>query len=243
MKKNNLLLVLMAIFVIGMTVAVTACGKDDGDVPGNGDDNGYSSEMYAKLCDPLWGSFANSRMSFLSFSTDGTVMESFNRQEHYGTWSFQDNSYNTIEIYGNLTITEYLGESRLNLSFSGRDMTLYAPGTGKSMTFTDYSGGSGGSGGGGGNESDERVSTEVLCITVITSDGSKSVSDEVYHWYRGTYGSAPALYRSRSASDSDYVLLGRRNTDSTREGYRVSGFDYMATESPLLHTMKYYYFD
>lgn len=237
MKKKKLVFALMAILATVMSMSITACGGDDDDgEPGNGG----STQMYARLCDPLWGAFINSRTCFMSFGTDGTVTEGFNFKERYGTWSFTDNSGEKIKIDGNLIITEYLGESQLNLSFSGKTMTLYAPGTGKSVSFTDYSGGSGG---GGGTESDEKVATEVLCITVMTGGGSKSVTDEIFHWYSGTYGSSPALYKSRNAADWDYVLIGRRNTDSTREGYRVSGYKYMATESPILHTMKYYYFD
>ena len=235
--KKKLIFALMAILAIGMSMAIVACGSDDDDEPNGG---GGSTQMYARLCDPLWGGFAGSRIYFLSFSSDGSVTESVNGKEHYGTWSFPDNSGENIQINGNLSIIEYLGESRLSLSFSGKQMTLYAWSTGKSMSFTDYSGGGGG---GGGDDSNERVPTKVLCITVISSGGSKSVNDDEYDWYRGTYGSSPALYRSRTGSDSDYVVLGRRNTDSTREGYRVSGYDYMATDSPILHTMKYYYFN
>lgn len=236
MKKKNLFFALMSILGMVMSVALTACGNDNDNEP----ENGSSKDMYVKLCNPLWGTFINSRTCFLSFSTDQNVTESFNRREHYGTWSFVDNNLDKIQINGNLSIIEYLGDSQLNLTISANEMTLYAPSTGNSVIFTNYSGGNDE---GGDSESNERVSTRVLCITVITGGGNKSVSDEVYDWYRGMYGESPALYRSRSASDRDYVVLGRHNTDSSCEGYRVSGFDYKATDSPNLNTMKYYYFN
>lgn len=234
MRKTILRLSLLLLAVVFMSVCLPACGHTD--EPDRGTD---PAAVEDQLCGKIWSTYTPAGTYWFLFDRNGTFEETrigIPIEETRASWYFTSDDCTAVHISGGNFA--YVYGNYYELSFPGDQMTL--TNFGETFTFTNLSGGGGG--GGSGGDTDTRTPTEVLCITVYTVDHNETVEYDVYDWYLGFYGSAPALYKNRNDYKTDYVVLGRTNTDRDFHGYNVSGFKYVATESPLLHMRVYYYF-
>ena len=225
--------ILLLLSVICVSATFTACGGDDDDEPQWND----SATAKQKLCGKIWSTYTPAGTFWFMFDENGTFEETrigIPIEETRASWYFSSDDCTAVHISGGNFA--YVYGNYYELSFPGDQMTL--SNFGETFTFTNLSG----AGGGSGSETAPRTPTEVLCITVYTDGHNETVEHAVYDWYLGFYGSAPALYKNRNDYKTDYVVLGRTNTDRDCHGYNVSGFKYVATASPILHTRVYYYF-